>query len=60
MVFFYLLYDRLFHVIVDTDRTAAQILNHFNHMKLPGEISFMPLNKINPKDIRFPDSPVII
>ncbi|EDV20861.1 uncharacterized protein TRIADDRAFT_64300 [Trichoplax adhaerens] len=47
---------RLFHVIVDTDRTAAQILNHFNHMKLPGEISFMPLNKLISKDIQYPDS----
>ncbi|RDD37399.1 Structural maintenance of chromosomes protein 3 [Trichoplax sp. H2] len=48
--------NRLFHVIVDTDRTAAQILNHFNHMKLPGEISFMPLNKLISKDIQYPDS----
>ena len=47
---------RLFHVIVDTDRTASQILSIMNKQKLPGEVTFLPLNKLNPPDVDYPNA----
>ena len=47
---------RLFHVIVDTDRTASQILSIMNKQKLPGEVTFLPLNKLSPPDVEYPNA----
>ena len=47
---------RLFHVIVDSDRTASQILSIMNKQKLPGEVTFLPLNKLNPPDVEYPNA----
>ena len=47
---------RLFHVIVDNDRTASQILSIMNKQKLPGEVTFLPLNKLNPPDVEYPNA----
>ena len=47
---------RLFHVIVDTDRTASQILSIMNKQKLPGEVTFLPLNKLNPPTVDYPNA----
>eukprot|EP00731_Ephydatia_muelleri_P021107 Em0013g834a len=38
--------SRLFHIIVDSDKTASQILSQMNKQKLPGEVTFLPLNKL--------------
>ena len=38
--------NRLFHVIVETDDIASEILRMMNKRKLPGEITFLPLNRL--------------
>ena len=49
---------RLFHIIVDSDKTAAHILSIMNKQKLPGEVTFMPLNRLQSKEQEYPSSPV--
>ena len=46
--------NRLFHVIVETDDIASDILRLMNKRKLPGEITFLPLNRL--LDERLPSS----
>ena len=58
LIMFVILICRLFHVIVDSDKTAAQILSIMNKHKLPGEVTFMPLNKLLSKEQQYPNSPV--
>ena len=53
----YLLH-RLFHIVVDTDRTASQILSIMNKQKLHGEVTFLPLNKLNPSNPHYPTTKV--
>ncbi|KXJ23506.1 structural maintenance of chromosomes protein 3 [Exaiptasia diaphana] len=48
--------NKLFHIIVDNDKTAAQILSTMNRQKMPGEVTFMPLNKLKFKPTKFPKS----
>ncbi|XP_065334483.1 structural maintenance of chromosomes protein 3 [Cloeon dipterum] len=48
--------NRLFHHIVDSDKVGTQILKEMNKQKLPGEVTFMPLNRLNVKDIAYPES----
>lgn len=43
----------LFHVVVDTDETASKVLEVMNKEKA-GRITFMPLNRLNPKDPEYP------
>ncbi|KAJ3265439.1 Structural maintenance of chromosomes protein 3 [Chytriomyces hyalinus] len=38
----------LFHVVVDTDETATQLLNALNRDRA-GRVTFMPLNRLKPK-----------
>ncbi|KAI8618127.1 putative chromosome segregation protein SudA [Chytriomyces sp. MP71] len=38
----------LFHVVVDTDETATQLLSALNRDRL-GRVTFMPLNRLKPK-----------
>ena len=49
---------RLFHILVDSDKTAAQILSIMNKHKLPGEVTFMPLNRLLSKEQQYPSTPV--
>jgi hypothetical protein len=35
-----------------------KMLKEINEMKLPGEVNFMPLNRIIEKDRDYPDNPV--
>lgn len=49
--------SRLFHIIVDTDKIAANILSIMNKHKLPGEVTFMPLNRLQSKEHEYPSSP---
>jgi structural maintenance of chromosome 3 (chondroitin sulfate proteoglycan 6) len=48
--------NRLYNVIVDTDETASKILTYMNQMRLPGEVTFLPLNKLMPPRANYPDS----
>lgn len=49
--------NRLFHHIVESDRVGTQILKEMNKMKLPGEVTFMPLNRLQVKIHDYPDDP---
>lgn len=44
----------LFHLVVDTDETASKILKELG--KEGGRVTFMPLNRLNPKPVTYPDS----
>lgn len=45
------LYLRLFHHIVDTDRIGTKILDEINKAKLPGEVTFLPLNRLDAREL---------
>ncbi|KAG0292461.1 Structural maintenance of chromosomes protein 3 [Dissophora globulifera] len=45
----------LFHVVVDTEDTATRILEALNKDK-SGRVTFMPLNRLNPKPSTYPDA----
>ncbi|XP_060076543.1 structural maintenance of chromosomes protein 3-like [Ylistrum balloti] len=47
--------SRLFHHIVDTDRTGTKILAEMNRLRLPGEVTFMPLNRLDARDTPYPN-----
>lgn len=47
--------NRLFHHVVDTDVIGTQILKEMNRQKLPGEVNFMPLNRLNVRDQDYPN-----
>ncbi|KAG8980084.1 Structural maintenance of chromosomes protein 3, partial [Tulasnella sp. 427] len=47
--------NSLFHVVVDTDTTATQIVNAMNREKT-GRLTFIPLNRIHPKPAVFPEA----
>ena len=49
---------RLFQVIVDTDRTASHILSIMNKQKMGGEVTFLPLNKLQPPRPTYPRTEV--
>lgn len=50
--------NKLFHHIVENDKVGTKILQEMNKLKLPGEVTFMPLNRLYTKDIQYPDSNV--
>ncbi|KAH3666106.1 hypothetical protein OGAPHI_004295 [Ogataea philodendri] len=45
----------LFHVVVDTDRTATLIMDELVRQKA-GRVTFMPLNRLHPKDATYPET----
>lgn len=49
--------NKLFHHIVDNDKVGTKILTEMNRLKLPGEVTFMPLNRLHAKDINFGENP---
>ena len=49
---------RLFHHIVDTDGTGSTILKEMNRLRLPGEVTFMPLNRLHSSETRYPQTSV--
>lgn len=51
--------NRLFHHVIDSDKVGTQILKEMNRQKLPGEVTFMPLNRLNVRDIAYPNDSVI-
>ncbi|XP_058056516.1 structural maintenance of chromosomes protein 3-like [Anopheles bellator] len=46
--------NQLFYHIVSTDQISAKLLRKFNERKLPGELHFMPLNRLNGKKYQYP------
>jgi structural maintenance of chromosome 3 (chondroitin sulfate proteoglycan 6) len=48
-----LLLHSLFHVVVDTDETASRLLELLNRDRL-GRVTFMPLNRLKPKEQQYP------
>ena len=49
---------RLFHHIVDTDRTGTKLLSEMNRLRLPGEVTFMPLNRLDVRETEYPETNV--
>ncbi|KAG8273131.1 Structural maintenance of chromosomes protein 3 [Homalodisca vitripennis] len=48
--------NRLFYHIVESDSVGTQILKEINRQNLPGEVTFMPRNRLHVKDQRYPPS----
>ncbi len=46
--------NQLFHVVVDTDTVATRIVEVLTRDRM-GRATFMPLNRINPSDVNYPD-----
>lgn len=49
---------RLFHHIVESDRVGTEILKEMNKQKLPGEVTFMPLNRLIVREQSYPKTEV--
>ncbi|KAK4336958.1 hypothetical protein RND71_043408 [Anisodus tanguticus] len=49
--------NKLFHHIVDNDKVGTKILQEMNRLKLPGEVTFMPINRLHVKDIKYTNNP---
>lgn len=47
--------NSLFHIVVDSDATAALIMEELHRTK-GGRVTFMPLNRIHVNEIEYPDS----
>ena len=47
--------NSLFHIIVDTDATAAKLMARLEKDKL-GRVTFLPLNQLSVEGVRYPDS----
>lgn len=54
----YFVLCRLFYHIVDSDEVSTKILMEFNKMNLPGEVTFLPLNKLDVRDTAYPETNV--
>lgn len=53
-----LVFSRLFYHIVETDEVSTKILMEFNKMNLPGEVTFLPLSKLDVRDTAYPETNV--
>ncbi|XP_071792675.1 structural maintenance of chromosomes protein 3-like [Asterias amurensis] len=49
--------SRLFYHIVDTDVISTKILSEMNKSKMPGEVTFFPLNRLENRETQYPESP---
>jgi structural maintenance of chromosome 3 (chondroitin sulfate proteoglycan 6) len=47
--------NSLFHVIVDTDHTAARLMKHLEEGKL-GRVTFLPLNQLRVEQVKYPEN----
>jgi len=47
---------KLFNHIVATDRIGTMYLNEMNRLRLPGEVTFLPLNKLEMRDVQYPQT----
>ena len=46
--------------MVDTDRTGTKILQEMNRLRLPGEVTFMPLNRLDAQETYYPETTVLL
>ena len=47
--------NSLFHVIVDTDATAARLMKRLEDERL-GRVTFLPLNQLRNENVSYPES----
>lgn len=47
--------NSLFHYVVDTDETASKIMEILNKERA-GRVTFMPLNRLDPKPVNYPQA----
>ena len=47
--------NKLFFHVVKTDHVGTAILKEMNRQHLPGEVNFMPLNRLSVRKIGYPD-----
>uniref|UniRef100_A0A7S4I268 Structural maintenance of chromosomes protein n=1 Tax=Odontella aurita TaxID=265563 RepID=A0A7S4I268_9STRA len=47
--------NSLFHVIVDTDATAAKLMKRLEEDRL-GRVTFLPLNRLNVENVTYPET----
>ncbi|XP_030767643.1 structural maintenance of chromosomes protein 3-like [Sitophilus oryzae] len=47
--------NRLFHHVIDNDKVGTMILKEMNRQTLPGEVTFMPLNRLNVREMDYPN-----
>lgn len=52
--------NKLFHMVVDSDKTATELLKIMNRRKMSGSATFMPLNKLNARDTIYPVAPDVV
>jgi len=52
--------NALFNVVVDSDKVASDILRLMNARRLPGRVTFLPLNKLKPKQHKYPESTEVL
>lgn len=52
--------NRLFHHLIESDKVGTQILKEMNRQKLPGEVTFMPLNRLSGRNIDYPHDAVSV
>lgn len=57
-VYLFSYFLRLFYHIVETDEVSTKILMEFNKMNLPGEVTFLPLTKLDVRDTAYPETNV--
>lgn len=48
----------MFFHIVESDKIGTQILKEINNQNLPGEVTFMPINRLTVREIKYPQSRV--
>lgn len=48
--------NKLFHHVVERDDVGTKILQEMNKMRLPGEVTFMPLNRLQDRKIDYPNT----
>ncbi|XP_051883481.1 LOW QUALITY PROTEIN: structural maintenance of chromosomes protein 3 [Pristis pectinata] len=48
--------NRLFYHIVESDEVSTKILMEFNKQNFPGEVTFLPLNKLDVRDTAYPET----
>ncbi|KAJ6216345.1 hypothetical protein RDWZM_007502 [Blomia tropicalis] len=48
--------NKLFHHIVENDKVGTRILQEMNKMKLAGEVTFMPINRLYARDLVYPQT----
>uniref|UniRef100_T1JG50 Structural maintenance of chromosomes protein n=1 Tax=Strigamia maritima TaxID=126957 RepID=T1JG50_STRMM len=48
--------NKLFYHVVEADSIGTQILKEMNRQRLPGEVTFMPLNRMTDRVVSYPNT----